>query len=137
MFKIADTSKTIFCGLMLTGFSAAMVTIPLLPEVLTSVEQKHPHLAGVELNNVLSGYFNSCIGVGEVLGPISAGVLVDRLGFRASNDLTGSIVLGFTVLFFAFNGNFSLLSPFNRSKEDCTYTISTPGPPAPLTRQIS
>ena len=38
MLGIKDTSKIIAVGLMLIGFSGSMVTIPLLPEVLFSIE---------------------------------------------------------------------------------------------------
>ena len=68
---------------------------------------------------MISGYFNSSIGVGEASGPIASGMLVATYGFRSSNDLIGSIILTFTVLFFIFNGNFSLcLPPRISSPED-------------------
>ncbi len=111
MLGIKDNSRVIFEGLMLLGFSAAMITIPLIPEVLESIEKKCPHLEGEELNNVISGYFNSCIGVGEALGPILAGILVESHGFRSCYDMTGTLVLIYTLLFFIFNGNFSLFIP--------------------------
>ena len=111
MFGIRDSPGIIFTGLMLLGFSAAMITIPLVPEVIHSIEEAYPELAGEELHNVISGYFNSSIGVGEASGPIASGMLVASFGFRSSNDLIGSIILTFTVLFFLVNGNFSLCLP--------------------------
>ena len=111
MFGIRDSPGIIFTGLMLLGFSAAMITIPLVPEVIHSIEDAYPELAGEELHNVISGYFNSSIGVGEASGPIASGMLVATYGFRSSNDLIGSIILTFTVLFFLVNGNFSLCLP--------------------------
>ena len=120
MLGIKDTKQTIFGGLMLLGFSAAMITIPLLPEVLYAIEQKFPNLAGEELNNVISGYFNSCMGIGEAVGPITAGMLVEIYGFRNSNDLIASTILTFTLLFFIVNGNLSLLVPLTvkNTRED-------------------
>ena len=110
-------------GLVLLGFSAAMITIPLLPEMLHSVEQKFPLLKGSEeLNNVLSGYFNACMGIGEAAGPISAGLLVSEFGFRGASDLLGSILLFFTLLFFLINGNISLIlpkCPWFKEDDDC------------------
>ena len=111
MLGLRDSPRIIFSGLMLLGFGAAMITIPLVPEVIHSVEERFPDLAGEELNNVISGYFNSSIGVGEAVAPIAAGMLVAAFGFRKSNDLVGSTALTFTLLFFIFNGNFGLLVP--------------------------
>lgn len=111
MLGVKDSPSIILTGLMLVGFSAAMITIPLVPEVIHSIEHKLPDLAGEELNNVVSGYFNSSIGIGEALGPITSGMLVATLGFRKSNDVVGTLFIIFTLLFFVVNGNFSLLVP--------------------------
>ena len=124
MLGFRDSQRIILSGLMLLGFSAAMITIPLLPEVLNSLELEYPNLAGEELNNVVAGYFNSCIGIGEALGPISAGWLVSSGGFRGSCDIIGTVMLSFTILFFICNGHFYLLMPTNISSiedEDDNY----------------
>ena len=39
MLGIDDASSTILMGLFLMGFAAVMVTVPLIPEILTSIEQ--------------------------------------------------------------------------------------------------
>jgi hypothetical protein len=36
-----------------------------------------PELKGDELNNVSAGFFNSFLGAGETLGPITASLLTD------------------------------------------------------------
>ena len=38
MLGMRDSPRVIFTGLMLLGFSAAMITIPLVPEVIHSIE---------------------------------------------------------------------------------------------------
>ena len=38
MLEMKNSPATIFTGLMLLGFSAAMISIPLIPEVIHSVE---------------------------------------------------------------------------------------------------
>ena len=85
-----------------------MITVPLQPEVLNEIEYTSPHLAGEELNEMISGYFNSCKGIGEALGPITAGFIISYHGFRGSCDIVGSVLVVYTILFFIFNGNFSL-----------------------------
>lgn len=72
---IPNLNKVIFMGLCVLGFSSAMVVIPIFPEMLHSIEEKCPELIGDDLNNVSSGYFNSFLGVGEALGPISASLM--------------------------------------------------------------
>ena len=117
MFHIQDNSRSIFIGLMLLGYSSCMISVPLIPEVLDSIENQLPHLKGEELNNVISGYFNSCLGIGEAIGPISAGLLVDSYGVRSSYDIVGTLLLIFTVLFFIVLGNFSLCLPKSCTQE--------------------
>jgi len=110
MLGLEDSSKYIFVGLCLIGFSAALIVIPLFPEMLVSIETKLPELAGDELNNVSAGYFNAFIGVGEALGPISASLMVHKWGFRNSQDIVATLMFIYCVLFFAVNGNCSILS---------------------------
>ena len=98
-----------------------MITVPLLPEVLHEIENQCPHLAGEELNNVMSGFFNSCIGIGEALGPISAGFIISNHGFRGSCDIIASILVIYTMIFLIFNGNFDSISLDESVDEDDNY----------------
>jgi hypothetical protein len=52
-----------------------MISIPIFPEMLRSIEEMYPEIAGDELNNISAGYFNSCLGIGEALGPMSGSIL--------------------------------------------------------------
>ena len=103
MLGFDDVSSTILMGLFLMGFSSVMVTVPLIPEVLASIEKQLPWLEGDELNNVISGYLNSCIGIGEAIGPIASGALTESLGFRHALDLAACFVLAFTVIYMVLN----------------------------------
>ena len=99
MLGIDDVSSTILAGLFLMGFAAVMITVPLIPEILNSIESQLPWLEGEELNNVISGYLNSCIGIGEAIGPIASGLLTESLGFRHALDLAGTFILFFTLVY--------------------------------------
>jgi hypothetical protein len=101
---LPDSTKVIFMGLCLLGFSATMVVIPMFPEMLHSIEEALPHLKGDELNNVSAGFFNSCLGVGEALGPISASILTHALGFRSAEDILATLILIYCITFFTLNG---------------------------------
>ena len=100
MLGIDDNSRIILVGLFLFGFSCVMITVPILPEVLDSISRQLPHLQGEELNNVISGYFNSCIGIGEAIGPITAGMLTEAFGFRTTFDITATCLLAYAFVFF-------------------------------------
>ena len=39
MLGIDDSSYTILAGLFLLGFAAVMITVPLIPEILSSIEE--------------------------------------------------------------------------------------------------
>lgn len=86
-----------------------MIVIPIFPEMLAAVEEKFPELAGEELNNVAAGYFNSFLGVGEAVGPISASLLTMQFGFRSSEDGIAIMILVYCVVFFALCGGTSML----------------------------
>ncbi len=112
-----DSTKVIFMGLCLLGFSTTMVVIPMFPEMLHSIEEALPHLKGDELNNVSAGFFNSCLGLGEALGPISASLLTHILGFRSSEDILATLILIFCVTFFFTNGKMKIFEfNFNHDK---------------------
>jgi MFS family permease len=102
----------IFAGLCGLGFSAAMVAIPIFPEMLNSIEIRYPDIAGDELNNISAGYFNSCLGLGEALGPISASLLSHTLGFRMAEDILATLMLCYVAVFFFINGGLFLISYF-------------------------
>ena len=118
MFGIDDVSSTILMGLFLMGFSAVMVTVPLIPEILTSIEKQLPWLEGEELNNVISGYLNSCIGIGEAIGPIASGALTESLGFRHGLDLAATFVLAFTVIYMVSTVRIGHCLKGNTKRED-------------------
>lgn len=102
LLSLPDSPKTIFIGTLMLGFSACMVTVPILPEMLHVIEHDLPHLKGDELNNVASGYFNSFLGVGETLGPISASILTEQFGFRTAFDIVATLILIYCIFFLIY-----------------------------------
>ena len=105
LLNFPNSPKLIFAGLLLLGLAAAAITIPVLPEMLESIIEKHPMLVdSEELNDITAGYFNGCLGVGEAIGPIVASLLSAGIGFRTSCDALALTLLLYTVLFFCFNG---------------------------------
>lgn len=97
-----DSSKTIFVGALLLGFSACMITIPILPEMLAVIESDLPNLKGEDLNNSASGYFNSFLGIGETIGPISASVMTETFGFRTAFDVVATLILCYCICYMIY-----------------------------------
>ena len=102
LLHLPDSPRTIFFGVLLLGWSACMVTVPILPEMLAVIEHDLPELKGDELNNVASGYFNSFLGVGETVGPISASLLCEQFGFRTAFDIVACLILIYCICFLIY-----------------------------------
>jgi MFS family permease len=64
-------------GLCLVGLSAGMMAIPIMPEMLESIEQR-PEFGydTEEVTNETSSLFVVCIGLGEAIAPIAASMLL-------------------------------------------------------------
>jgi hypothetical protein len=110
LWGLPDSTKLIFMGLCFLGFSTTMIVIPIFPEMLHSIEEALPHLKGDELNNRTAGFFNSCLGVGEALGPISASILTHAFGFRSAEDILGTLILIYCITFFLLNGKLKIFT---------------------------
>jgi hypothetical protein len=61
-----------------------------------------PEIKGEELNNVASGFYNSFLGIGETVGPISASIAVEELGFRKAFDCLGALIFFYCFVFFIY-----------------------------------
>ena len=105
LLSMTNNPYTILFGLILLGWSAVLVVVPMVPELLSSIETQYPHLKGEQLNNVISGYVNTSISTGEALGPVTSGIMTEIIGFRKSLDLYAATMVVFTILFFLCNKN--------------------------------
>lgn len=107
--------KLIFFGLCMTSFSSAMVIIPIFPEMLHTIETRNPRMTGDELNNVCAGFFNSCVGVGEAVGPLMASAVSGPISFRRSEDAIGCLVAIYCMMFLFGAGGLHI---FTKCHED-------------------
>ena len=77
----------IFLGLCILGLSVGMITIPVLPEMLDSIEQD-PTISGrydlESIENYISGLFIGFQSIGEATGPITSSILTDNFGFQTA-----------------------------------------------------
>ena len=85
IFGAEEDSEMIFIGLSFIGLAAAIMTIPILPEMIESIEQDlEEDYDPEDLNNILSSLFVTSTGIGETVGPILASVLTKIYDFRVS-----------------------------------------------------
>lgn len=104
--------------MVLLGIGTAMVTIPVMSEIMEAIEQ-HPKWKGkfnefVMQNNV-SGYFIVCQALGETVGPLTSSSLRLHLHFRPAQQMMGLIVTTFLIAYIGscgvagfFRKNFSI-----------------------------
>lgn len=52
-----NSPSYIYIGVMIMGLGAGLITIPVMPEMIDSVEEIYPDLDEIELHNHLSGVF--------------------------------------------------------------------------------
>lgn len=57
MLGLYNSSYLILLGLGIMGFGCGMIIIPILPDMIDCIEEKHPDLDEVELHNNISGLF--------------------------------------------------------------------------------
>lgn len=62
-------------GMGFVGLGMSMVIIPIMPEILEAVEDKHTNFNEVKLQNNVSGYFVLCQGLGETVGPFTDSIM--------------------------------------------------------------
>ena len=53
-------------------------------------------------NNLNSGIFNACLGIGQILGPLFGATVYARLNFRLTQDIMALICITFSILYFIF-----------------------------------
>mmetsp|Transcript_25261 Transcript_25261/g.28011 ORF Transcript_25261/g.28011 Transcript_25261/m.28011 type:complete len:174 (+) Transcript_25261:940-1461(+) len=92
-------------GLVILGLGAAFTIIPIIPEMLDSVEGKYLESRS-EVSDKFSGIFNIAGGFGQIVGPSAAGALEEQVGFNMTFDIIGIVVLSYAILYMLFCDGF-------------------------------
>lgn len=83
-------------GLAIYGFGFAMISIPVMPEILEGIESSDEIVDDYDeqqLFNSCAGWFVVCEAIGETLGPLSSSLLEKRIDFRPTQKAL-AIALG-------------------------------------------
>ena len=94
-------------GLAIFGSGSAMVTIPVMPEILDAIEERKDlteNMNEIMLHNNVSGYFVMCQGLGESLGPFTSSMLENKIDFRPTQKVMAYGVFIFLVVYLIFCG---------------------------------
>lgn len=87
-------------GLVVIGFGSALILIPSLQQYRIMAFKIYSNNAERDaVNDLTSGIFGSAYAVGELMGPIIGGILVDQLGFKGAVHWYGIAMIGFFLLY--------------------------------------
>ena len=115
VLHIGDHLWVMLIGMFCIGIAAAFTVIPIIPEMLDSVEGKYHDKAKVK--DISSGIFNMANGLGQIAGPAGSGALKDKIGFAYTTDLFAGILACFVVIYFLFCEGFtSLIRSFSATR---------------------
>lgn len=92
------TMKVMILGQILLGLFIPFGLVLSLPTMVEHVSKKFPNQTG-RVNNLSAGVFNTANGLGEVVGPLFGAHMYEKVGFRATSDMTAVVALVYVVTF--------------------------------------
>ncbi|TNV80419.1 hypothetical protein FGO68_gene16987 [Halteria grandinella] len=98
-----DLIQLTFIGLCAIGLGCGMIFIPVLPEMIESVQEAYPGTDKDQLYNRISGIFVAAQALGEIAGPLLGHMFKIMYGFRKSQDIIAVTLLSFMILFYLVN----------------------------------
>lgn len=93
-------------GICLLGVAISLIFVPLLSEIIESVQEKEGFGENPQLNDKASAVFNAAYATGCIIGPILGGVISDEFGddgFRRTCDIMAIASGAFAVIYFFGN----------------------------------
>ena len=107
---LENNPAMIVLGLMFLGGSWAIMSIPVLPEMLEAVEMRVDlNYNSEELDNFISGIFVVSNGIGEAIGPLLSSYLNDAYGFREAQDRFAFGIVIYALIYFLCAGHINML----------------------------
>ena len=97
-------------GVCVLGVSVSFIFVPLLSEIIASVQEKEQIGENPQLNDKASGIFNTAYATGCIIAPILGGIFTDNWGFRICCDIMAFSSIAFAVIYFFLNILPSLIS---------------------------
>lgn len=100
--QVFDFSNTLLVMAIGQAFCGIFYPICLIPSLPAMIEEVQKHYPGQDDNvkNLVSGMFNSIIGIGMFTGPLLGAFFTKEYGFRLCGDIMGFIFIAFGILYF-------------------------------------
>lgn len=115
---LENNPAMIILGLMIIGAASGMISIPVLPEMLESIEEENEKDYDMEaLNNYISGIFVTCTGAGEFIGPALSSFLNEKYGFRVAQDIYANMILVFGGFYFLSVGHIHIFTQTKKERK--------------------
>jgi MFS family permease len=88
-----------------------------LSEMVDAVERVYPGQSR-RVKALSSGFFNSMLGVGQILAPLYGTVSMQHLGFGWTNDIVALITLAFALVYLYAGGGWKAFGKTCRNREN-------------------
>ena len=103
MSVIEQDVRYIFVGLFVVGSSVSLISVPVMSEMIEATEQDCEEKFDPEdVSNIVSSLFVTATGIGFLIGPTLASILVKLYSFCTAQEILASAVLVFALLYLLF-----------------------------------
>jgi MFS family permease len=86
-------------GVSLMGFNLSMALVPLLSEMIESLEDMEIY-DPAKISDMTASLFNSMFNLGNLLAPVLAGVLSDNFGYKVTTDCMMISTVVYCIVFY-------------------------------------
>lgn len=96
------------------GLFMGPLMIPTMPEMIAATKLAFPNCDLDYANSLLSGFLNTCFGIGTTVGPLLGSILYQATDFRVMNNIFGAYcILQALVYFLCAQGYQAYAQTFN------------------------
>ena len=86
LFGLSNNLTLIVIGVSMMGFNLSMTLVPLLSELIETLEGLGIYEPS-QISDMTASLFNSMFNLGNLVAPVLAGLLDDNLGYKATTDI--------------------------------------------------
>ena len=89
----SQSRPMMFTGFVLLGVGQSFTVVPVIPEMIDSVDEKEA------ANDKVSAIFHASGGAGQIFAPLIAGYLYDNYNFNLTMDVWAVIIITFNIIY--------------------------------------
>ncbi|OMJ92424.1 hypothetical protein SteCoe_4760 [Stentor coeruleus] len=97
----------VLLSLPIIGFGQAMIYLPTFPHMIRSAHEDYGLAKDDILSDSIAGLSNISFSIGEIIGPLFAGILIDLIGYQNTTSLTALLFVGYGIIYLFGSGLFS------------------------------